>query len=50
MEERYEIPFFEGSFYGIGDMSDTLRQIARLLVQTGAGADGEHGGGLKGAK
>ena len=26
MEERYGIPFFEGSFYGIGDMS---RQPAR---------------------
>jgi nitrogenase molybdenum-cofactor synthesis protein NifE len=36
MEERYEIPFFEGSFYGIGDMSDSLRQIAQLLVQRGA--------------
>ena len=36
MEERYAIPFFEGSFYGIGDMSDSLRQIAKLLVQTGA--------------
>lgn len=39
MEERYGIPFFEGSFYGIGDMSDTLRQIAALLVQQGAPAD-----------
>ena len=29
MEERYGIPFFEGSFYGIGDMSDSLREIAR---------------------
>jgi nitrogenase molybdenum-cofactor synthesis protein NifE len=29
MQERYGIPYFEGSFYGIGDMSDTLRQIAR---------------------
>ena len=28
MEERYGIPYFEGSFYGIGDMSDSLRQIA----------------------
>ena len=28
MEERYGIPFFEGSFYGIGDMSESLRQIA----------------------
>jgi len=36
MEERYNIPFFEGSFYGIGDMSDSLREIARLLVQQGA--------------
>ena len=36
MEERYGIPYFEGSFYGIGDMSNSLRQIARLLVQQGA--------------
>ncbi len=36
MEERYGIPFFEGSFYGIGDMSDSLRQIAKLLMQQGA--------------
>ncbi len=36
MEERFEIPFFEGSFYGISDMSDSLRQIAKLLVQRGA--------------
>ena len=36
MQERYDIPFFEGSFYGIGDMSDSLRQIARLLVERGA--------------
>jgi nitrogenase molybdenum-cofactor synthesis protein NifE len=36
MEERYQIPFFEGSFYGIGDMSDSLREIARLLVERGA--------------
>jgi len=36
MEERYGIPFFEGSFYGIGDMSDSLRQIAQLLVRQGA--------------
>ncbi|WP_288392633.1 nitrogenase iron-molybdenum cofactor biosynthesis protein NifE [uncultured Herbaspirillum sp.] len=39
MEERYGIPFFEGSFYGIGDVSDSLRQIARLLVQQGAAAE-----------
>ena len=39
MEERYGIPYFEGSFYGIGDMSDTLRNIAQLLVERGAPAD-----------
>ena len=39
MEERYGIPFFEGSFYGIGDMSDTLRNIALLLVERGAPGD-----------
>ena len=39
MEERYNIPFFEGSFYGIGDMSDSLRQIATLLVRQGAPAE-----------
>lgn len=36
MEERYGIPFFEGSFYGIGDTSDSLREIARLLIVRGA--------------
>jgi nitrogenase molybdenum-cofactor synthesis protein NifE len=39
MEERYAIPFFEGSFYGIGDTSDSLRQIAKLLVARGAPAE-----------
>jgi nitrogenase molybdenum-cofactor synthesis protein NifE len=39
MEERYGIPYFEGSFYGIGDMSDSLRKIAQLLVDRGAPAD-----------
>lgn len=39
MEQRYGIPYFEGSFYGIGDMSDTLRQIATLLVRQGAPDD-----------
>jgi nitrogenase molybdenum-cofactor synthesis protein NifE len=39
MEERYGIPFFEGSFYGIGDMSDSLREIARLLIERGAPAE-----------
>ncbi|MEM5345613.1 nitrogenase iron-molybdenum cofactor biosynthesis protein NifE [Paraburkholderia azotifigens] len=36
MQQRYGIPYFEGSFYGIGDMSDALRGAARLLVQQGA--------------
>jgi len=39
MQQRWDIPYFEGSFYGIGDRSDTLRQIARLLVERGAPAD-----------
>jgi len=39
MDERYQIPFFEGSFYGITDMSDSLRNIAKLLVEKGAPAD-----------
>jgi nitrogenase molybdenum-cofactor synthesis protein NifE len=39
MEQRWGIPYFEGSFYGIGDMSETLRMIAKLLVQTGAPDD-----------
>jgi len=36
MEERYGIPYFEGSFYGVGDMSDALRKTAALLVGRGA--------------
>jgi len=39
MQQRWNIPYFEGSFYGIGDMSDTLRQISRMLVQQGAPED-----------
>lgn len=39
MAERYGIPFFEGSFYGISDTSDALRNIARLLVERGAASD-----------
>jgi nitrogenase molybdenum-cofactor synthesis protein NifE len=31
MEERYGIPWFEGSFYGITDTSAALREIARLI-------------------
>ena len=29
MQERWDIPFFEGSFYGISDTSDALRQTAQ---------------------
>ncbi|MHB1321209.1 MAG: nitrogenase iron-molybdenum cofactor biosynthesis protein NifE, partial [Acidithiobacillus ferrivorans] len=36
MEERYQIPFFEGSFYGISDTTESLREITRLLIQQGA--------------
>jgi nitrogenase molybdenum-cofactor synthesis protein NifE len=39
MNERYDIPFFEGSFYGIADMSDCLRKISALLVEKGGPAD-----------
>lgn len=39
MEERWGIPYFEGSFYGIEDTSAALRNIARLCVQQGAPAD-----------
>ncbi|CAJ65433.1 MULTISPECIES: nitrogenase iron-molybdenum cofactor biosynthesis protein NifE [Frankia] len=31
LEERYGIPWFEGSFYGVSAMGDTLRGFARLL-------------------
>lgn len=39
MQQRWDIPYFEGSFYGIADMSLTLREIARLLVERGAPAE-----------
>jgi nitrogenase molybdenum-cofactor synthesis protein NifE len=39
MEERWGIPYFEGSFYGIEDTSTALRTTARMLVERGAGAD-----------
>jgi nitrogenase molybdenum-cofactor synthesis protein NifE len=39
MEERYGIPYFECSFYGIEDTSNTLRTAAQLLVQRGAPAE-----------
>ncbi len=31
MEERYATPWFEGSFYGITDTSQALRDIARIV-------------------
>ncbi len=39
MKERYGIPFFEGSFYGIQDSSDSLRNIASMLIARGAPAE-----------
>lgn len=36
LEERYGIPYFEGSFDGISDNSDSLRQMCRLMVAQGA--------------
>jgi len=39
MEERYGIPYFEGSFYGIADTSHALRNLARLLVERGADSE-----------
>jgi nitrogenase molybdenum-cofactor synthesis protein NifE len=39
MEERWGIPYFEGSFYGVSDMSDTLRNMATMLVARGASPD-----------
>ncbi|MEY4576179.1 MAG: hypothetical protein RL701_882 [Pseudomonadota bacterium] len=39
MEERYGIPYFEGSFYGIEDTSHALRTVSRMLVERGADAE-----------
>jgi nitrogenase molybdenum-cofactor synthesis protein NifE len=39
MEERYGILFFEGSFYGIGDTSESLRKLSQMLVSRGAPAE-----------
>lgn len=36
LEERWGIPYFEGSFYGISDTSDAIRNFATLLVRQGA--------------
>jgi len=39
MQERWGIPYFEGSFNGIRATSEALRTFARLLVEQGAPAD-----------
>ncbi|MBL8575547.1 MAG: nitrogenase iron-molybdenum cofactor biosynthesis protein NifE [Hyphomicrobiaceae bacterium] len=39
MEERYGIPYFEGSFYGIEDTSMAIRTLAKMLVDRGAPAE-----------
>ena len=38
LDDRYGIPYFEGSFYGISDTSDALRTMCRMLVERGAEA------------
>ncbi len=38
LQERYQIPFVEVSFYGLTETSDALRTIARGLVDRGADA------------
>lgn len=38
MQERFGIPYFEGSFYGISDTSDSLRMMSRMLVERGTDA------------
>lgn len=37
LEERYGIPWFEGSFYGIRAMSESIRGFARILDDGGNG-------------
>jgi len=39
MKDRYGIPYFEGSFYGIRNTSDALRQLSAMLVRQGAGGE-----------
>jgi nitrogenase molybdenum-cofactor synthesis protein NifE len=36
LHERYDIPYFEGSFYGISDTSAALTTMCRMLVEQGA--------------
>lgn len=39
MQERWGVPYFEGSFYGISDTSQSLRTMCRMLVEQGAPKD-----------
>jgi len=39
LQERYGIPYFEGSFYGIAETSASLRRLSALLVERGAPAE-----------
>lgn len=39
MEERYGIPYLEGSFYGIANTNEALRGVAQALVDRGAPED-----------
>jgi len=39
MEERWGIPYFEGSFYGVEATGTSLRTLAKMLVARGADAD-----------
>jgi nitrogenase molybdenum-cofactor synthesis protein NifE len=39
LDERYGIPFFEGSFYGATDTSAALRTMAAMLMERGAPAE-----------
>ncbi|KAA5607619.1 nitrogenase iron-molybdenum cofactor biosynthesis protein NifE [Roseospira marina] len=39
LQERWGIPYFEGSFNGVRATSEALRTFARLLVEQGAPAD-----------
>ncbi|MEO1090505.1 MAG: nitrogenase iron-molybdenum cofactor biosynthesis protein NifE [Pseudomonadota bacterium] len=39
LEERWDIPWFEGSFYGIEDTSNALRTLCGMLVERGAPGD-----------
>lgn len=39
LQDRWGIPYFDGSFYGIADTSEALRTMCRMLVERGAPAD-----------